>query len=182
MALAEAGPDDGGAGAVATFTGLVRTDDGVDTLELEHYPGATEAALRSLAEQATTRWALHAVTIVHRVGPMRAGERIVFVAAAAAHRAAALEACAYLIDRLKTDAPFWKREVRGRRRQLGRGAARRRSGRRALVDPRRRPPRRSKPARRGAIDQPSLGRLMPLVTWMTPFVSRRSACRYSSCC
>jgi len=113
MALAEAGPDDGGAGAVATFTGLVRTDDGVDTLELEHYPGATEAALRSLAEQATTRWALHAATIVHRVGPMRAGERIVFVAAAAAHRAAALEACAYLIDRLKTDAPFWKREVRG---------------------------------------------------------------------
>jgi len=112
MALAEAGPDDGGAGAVATFTGLVRTDDGVDTLELEHYPGATEAALRSLAEQATTRWALHAATIVHRVGPMRAGERIVFVAAAAAHRAAALEACAYLIDRLKTDAPFWKREVR----------------------------------------------------------------------
>ena len=112
MALAEAGPDDGGAGAVATFTGLVRTDDGVDTLELEHYPGATEAALRSLAEQATTRWALHAATIDHRVGPMRSGERIVFVAAAAAHRAAALDACAYLIDRLKTDAPFWKREVR----------------------------------------------------------------------
>ena len=112
MALAEAGPDDGGAGAVATFTGLVRTDDGVETLELEHYPGATEAALRSLAEQATTRWALHAATIVHRVGPMRAGERIVFVAATAAHRAAALDACAYLIDRLKTDAPFWKREVR----------------------------------------------------------------------
>ena len=109
MALAE----EGEAGAVATFTGLVRADDGVDTLELEHYPGATEAALRALAEQATARWGLHATTIVHRIGPMRAGERIVFVAAAAAHRAAALDACAYLIDRLKTDAPFWKREVRG---------------------------------------------------------------------
>ena len=109
MTLAEAGE----AGAVATFTGLVRTDDGVDTLELEHYPGATEAALRTLAEQATARWTLQAATIVHRVGPMHTGERIVFVAAAAAHRAAALDACAYLIDRLKTDAPFWKREVRG---------------------------------------------------------------------
>ena len=102
-----------GAGAVATFTGLVRSDDGVGTLELEHYPGATEAALTRLAEEATARWALGAATIVHRVGPMAPGERIVFVAAAAAHRAAALEACAYLIDRLKTDAPFWKRETRG---------------------------------------------------------------------
>lgn len=102
-----------GAGAVATFTGLVRSDDGVGTLELEHYPGATEAALTRLAEEATVRWALGAATIVHRVGPMAPGERIVFVAAAAPHRAAALEACAYLIDRLKTDAPFWKRETRG---------------------------------------------------------------------
>ncbi len=102
-----------GAGAVATFTGLVRSDDGVGTLELEHYPGATEAALTRLAEEATARWGLGAATIVHRVGPMAPGERIVFVAAAAPHRAAALEACAYLIDRLKTDAPFWKRETRG---------------------------------------------------------------------
>ena len=102
-----------GAGAVATFTGLVRSDDGVGTLELEHYPGATEAALTRLAEEATARWALGAATIVHRVGPMAPGERIVFVAAAAPHRGAALEACAYLIDRLKTDAPFWKRETRG---------------------------------------------------------------------
>lgn len=102
-----------GAGAVATFTGLVRSDDGVGVLELEHYPGATEAALRALAEEARARWSLGAATIVHRIGPMRPGERIVFVAAAAAHRAAALAACAYLIDRLKTDAPFWKRETRG---------------------------------------------------------------------
>ncbi len=106
-----------GAGAVATFTGLVRADAGaagdVDVLELEHYPGATEAALTVLAQEATTRWSLGAVTIVHRVGPMRPGERIVFVAAAAPHRGAALDACAYLIDRLKTNAPFWKREIRG---------------------------------------------------------------------
>lgn len=109
MALAETG----GAGAVATFTGLVRADDGVTTLELEHFPGMTERALEALARAAQARWSLAAVTIVHRVGPMREGDRIVFVAAAAAHRAAALEACAYCIDRLKTDAPFWKREIRG---------------------------------------------------------------------
>lgn len=109
LAAAEAG----GAGAVATFTGLVRADNGVELLELEHYPGATEAALRALAEAAAARWSLAGATIVHRVGPMRPGERIVFVAAAAPHRAAALAACAYLIDRLKTGAPFWKKEVRG---------------------------------------------------------------------
>jgi len=103
----------GGAGAVATFSGLVRADDGVGTLELEHYPGATDAALVTLAEQATIRWALLAATIVHRVGVMRPGERIVFVGVSAPHRAAALESCAFLIDRLKTDAPFWKRETRG---------------------------------------------------------------------
>lgn len=108
MATAEAG----GSGAIATFTGLVRADDGVLTLELEHYPGATEAALITLAEQATKRWSLAAATIVHRVGPMSPGERIVFVATAARHRAEALDACAFLIDRLKTDAPFWKRETR----------------------------------------------------------------------
>jgi len=115
MALAEQAS---GAGAVATFTGLVRADAGVagdvDVLELEHYPGATETALTLLAEEASARWQLGAATIVHRVGPMRPGERIVFVAAAAPHRGGALDACAYLIDRLKTDAPFWKREIRGR--------------------------------------------------------------------
>ena len=103
----------GGAGAVATFSGLVRADDGVGTLELEHYPGATDAALVALAEQARERWSLLAATIVHRVGVMRPGERIVFVGVSAQHRGAALEACAFLIDRLKTDAPFWKRETRG---------------------------------------------------------------------
>jgi len=102
-----------GVGAVATFTGIVRADDGVGELELEHYPGVTERALTGLAQEALRRWSLAGATVVHRVGPMQPGERIVFVAAAAAHRAAALEACAFLIDRLKTDAPFWKRERRG---------------------------------------------------------------------
>jgi molybdopterin synthase catalytic subunit len=101
------------AGAVASFTGLVRADDGVTEIHLDHYPGATEAALTELAQAAAARWSLSAATVVHRVGPMRPGERIVLVATAAAHRAAALEACAFLIDRLKTDAPFWKRETRG---------------------------------------------------------------------
>ncbi|WP_294280758.1 molybdenum cofactor biosynthesis protein MoaE [uncultured Sphingomonas sp.] len=100
-------------GAVASFCGLVRADDGVDQLELEHYPGATEAALDRIARLATERWSLQAATIVHRVGPMRPGERIVLVLTAAPHRRDALDACAYLIDRLKTDAPFWKRETRG---------------------------------------------------------------------
>ena len=104
-------------GAVATFSGHVRADVAGDTavsaLELEHYPGATEAALERLAHEAHERWSLSAATIVHRVGVMSPGEQIVFVATAAPHRAAALEACAFLIDRLKTDAPFWKRETVG---------------------------------------------------------------------
>ncbi|MDF0489817.1 molybdenum cofactor biosynthesis protein MoaE [Sphingomonas sp. H39-1-10] len=100
-----------GAGGIATFAGLVRADDGVTALTLEHYPGATEAALVALAEAAAARWALSAARITHRVGRMVPGDTVVFVATAARHRAAALEACAFLIDRLKTDAPFWKKET-----------------------------------------------------------------------
>ncbi|ODP36187.1 molybdenum cofactor biosynthesis protein MoaE [Sphingomonas turrisvirgatae] len=108
-----AGVDELGAGAVATFTGIVRGDDGVTCLELEHYPGMTEAALCDLAEQAAARWSLLSAVVIHRVGPMTPGDRVVFIATAATHRRAALDACAYLIDRLKTNAPFWKREHRG---------------------------------------------------------------------
>jgi molybdopterin synthase catalytic subunit len=104
-----------GVGGIATFTGVVRADDGVSALELEHYPGATEAALRALAKEAAERWSLAAATITHRVGVMHPGDLVVFVGTAAVHRAAALESCAYLIDRLKTEAPFWKRETRGDR-------------------------------------------------------------------
>ena len=99
-----------GVGAIATFIGLVRDDGGLVELLLEHYPAMTEAALVALADEAVARWSLNAVTLIHRVGALSPGDRIVFVGTAAPHRAAALEACAYLIDRLKTDAPFWKRE------------------------------------------------------------------------
>lgn len=108
-----AGIEETGAGGIASFIGVVRSDDGVTRLDLEHYPGMTEAVLCELAERAMARWTLVSAVIVHRVGPMEPGERIVLVATAAAHRGAALEACAFLIDRLKTDAPFWKREHRG---------------------------------------------------------------------
>jgi molybdopterin synthase catalytic subunit len=107
-----------GGGAVASFTGLVRGDGGLSELTLEHYPGMTEAALQGLADTALSRWALEGVTIIHRVGAMAPGERIVFVGTASPHRAAALEACAFLIDRLKTDAPFWKQERFADGRQL----------------------------------------------------------------
>lgn len=110
-----AGIEETGAGAVASFIGVVRADDGVTQLELEHYPGMTEAALCDLAEQAMVRWGLASAVIVHRVGPMEPGDRVVLVATAAAHRREALDACAFLIDKLKTEAPFWKRETRGDR-------------------------------------------------------------------
>lgn len=101
-----------GAGGVASFVGYVRRDDGVSLLYLEHYPGMTENMLGDIADAAVTRWQLSRAIILHRVGEMIPGEQIVFVGSAAAHRLAALEACAYLIDRVKIDAPFWKRESR----------------------------------------------------------------------
>lgn len=100
-------------GAVASFTGLVRDDGGITAMTLEHYPGMTEAALGMLADEALARWPLSGVVVIHRFGTLHPGDRIVHVATASSHRAAALEACAFLIDRLKTDAPFWKREERG---------------------------------------------------------------------
>ncbi len=103
-----------GGGAVASFTGVVRADEVVEAMTLEHYPGMTEKALTALADEAQVRWPLCGVTVLHRVGMLRAGDRIVFVGTASDHRAAALEACAFLIDRLKTDAPFWKKEHRSK--------------------------------------------------------------------
>ena len=119
-----------GGGAVATFTGLVRDDGGVSELFLEHYPGATDAALERIAEDAVARWSLAAATIVHRVGAMRPGERIVFVGTAARHRAAALDACAFLIDRLKTDHPGLPLAVllNGDTQEYGNSLARRSAG------------------------------------------------------
>lgn len=101
-----------GGGAVASFTGIARDDYGVVAIELEHYPAMTEASLLALMNEATGRWSLLGGVLIHRVGYIPVGEPIVLVGTAASHRAEALEACAFLIDRLKTDAPFWKKEHR----------------------------------------------------------------------
>jgi molybdopterin synthase catalytic subunit len=100
-----------GVGAIASFTGLVRGGGGLTALTLEHYPAMTFDVLHALAAEAERRWSLAAATIMHRCGTMVPGERIVFVGTAAPHRAPALEACTFLIDALKTRAPFWKREA-----------------------------------------------------------------------
>lgn len=101
-----------GGGAVASFVGQVRGDGKVVALELEHYPVMTEKALRDIAETADDRWPLHGITIIHRVGKMTLGEQIVLVCTSSDHRKAALESCSYIMDRLKTDAPFWKKQWR----------------------------------------------------------------------
>lgn len=98
-------------GALASFLGVVRSTDGVTSLTLEHYPGMTERELTRLAAEAEARWTPAFVRIVHRFGEMSVGDRIVFAAVASPHRAAAFEACAFLVDKLKTEAPFWKREL-----------------------------------------------------------------------
>lgn len=100
-------------GGVATFLGLVRdrhAGTAVLAMTLEHYPGMTERALEDLESEARRRWPLDDCLVIHRYGRMLPGEPIVLVATASAHRAAALDACAFLIDRLKTEAPFWKME------------------------------------------------------------------------
>lgn len=96
-------------GAVVTFSGLVRDVP----LELEHYPGMTEKELSRIEEEANRRWPLQASLIVHRVGKLQPGDNIVLVIAASAHRQAAFEAASFLMDYLKTRAPFWKKEERG---------------------------------------------------------------------
>ena len=100
-------------GGIAAFVGLVRDlTDGQATsaMTLEHYPGMTERQIAHIEEEARRRWPLDDVTIIHRIGRLAPGDRIVLVLTASAHRQAALEACQFLIDWLKTKAPFWKRE------------------------------------------------------------------------
>ncbi len=98
-------------GALVSFTGLVRDDTGdLTALELEHYPGMTEAALTEIETEAQRRWSLNDSLIIHRYGPLKPGEQIMMVAAAAPHRRAAFEAADYLMDFLKSRAPFWKKE------------------------------------------------------------------------
>jgi molybdopterin synthase catalytic subunit len=101
----------GNVGAVASFLGLCRDEEGrLSALELEHYPGMAEAELSRVAAEAAARWPLLALTIIHRFGLIRPGERIVLVAASSSHREAAFAAAQFLMDFLKTKAPFWKRE------------------------------------------------------------------------
>jgi molybdopterin synthase catalytic subunit len=98
-------------GAVVSFTGTVRDTDGtVSEMTLEHYPGMTEKELERIEQEAHARWPLQASLIVHRVGTLKPGDNIVLVVTASAHRDAAFDAAKFLMDALKTSAPFWKRE------------------------------------------------------------------------
>ncbi|MBQ4781487.1 molybdopterin synthase catalytic subunit MoaE [Pectobacterium versatile] len=101
-------------GAVVTFTGKVRNHNlakNVSALTLEHYPGMTEKALAEIVELARERWELPRVSVIHRVGALYPGDEIVFVGVSAAHRSAAFDAAQFIMDYLKTRAPFWKREA-----------------------------------------------------------------------
>lgn len=100
-------------GAVVTFTGLVRelVEGDLRSLHLEHYPGMTEQTLEQLAQRARQRFEVEQITIVHRVGSLKLNEQIVFVGVAAGHRQAAFAACMFVMDYLKTQAPFWKQEI-----------------------------------------------------------------------
>ena len=100
-----------GAGAVVSFTGIVRGGNDVTALELDHYPGMTEASIETLAWETGSRFGISSLLVVHRAGHIPAGETVVFVAAAAEHRRAAFQAADCLMDRLKTEAVFWKREI-----------------------------------------------------------------------
>ena len=105
--------NNGQAGAMVSFTGLVRDlneGEAISQLTLEHYPGMTEKALGKIEAEACKRWNLIDSVIIHRVGPLQPNDRIVFVAASSAHRKDAFQACEFMIDTLKTDAPFWKQE------------------------------------------------------------------------
>jgi len=107
-ALARGRPE---VGALVAFTGICR-GDGIAALTLEHYPGMAEAEIARHAEQAMSRWPLQGLTVIHRFGRIKPGENIVLVVTASQHRQAAFEAAEFLMDYLKTSAPFWKREER----------------------------------------------------------------------
>ena len=102
----------GEAGAVVSFTGVARSDGGSEALEIEHYPGMTESAIAAMVAEARQRFGLTAVRVIHRHGRIAAGEPIMMVLTASRHRRAAFEAAEFLMDWLKSRAPFWKREHR----------------------------------------------------------------------
>ncbi|KRB87599.1 molybdopterin synthase catalytic subunit MoaE [Noviherbaspirillum sp. Root189] len=100
-------------GAVVSFVGTVRDINdgaGVSEMELEHYPGMTEKALEDIVDQAKTRWTIIDALVIHRVGPLKPLDQIVLVAVTSAHRGEAFSACEFIMDYLKTEAPFWKKE------------------------------------------------------------------------
>lgn len=101
-----------GAGAVVSFTGIVRPDDGLTGMEIEHYPGMTEKAIAGILDEAVRRWALVDGLVIHRHGALAPGEAIMMVATAAPHRGDAFAAAEFLMDYLKSRAPFWKKESR----------------------------------------------------------------------
>lgn len=99
-------------GAVVSFTGIVRDDVGtLSRMEIEHYPGMTEKAITAIVDEACARWSLAGCLVIHRHGPLAPGEQIMMVATAAKHRVAAFEAAEFLMDYLKSRAPFWKKEI-----------------------------------------------------------------------
>jgi molybdopterin synthase catalytic subunit len=112
-AIARLSRRDGEVGAVVSFTGLCRDEGGMlEALELEHYPGMAEQELTRVAQEALGRWPLTGLTVIHRYGRMEPGDTIVLVVTGSGHRRAAFEAADFLMDYLKTRAPFWKREIR----------------------------------------------------------------------
>lgn len=101
-------------GAVVTFVGKVRDfnqGDNVSGLTLEHYPGMTEKSLAKILVEAESRWSIQGVKVIHRIGELALGDQIVFVGVASAHRGDAFQACEFIMDYLKTQAPFWKKEA-----------------------------------------------------------------------
>jgi molybdopterin synthase catalytic subunit len=110
--LAALNDEEGATGAIASFIGLVRSDDGLVAMTLDHYPGMCESEIAAHVAEAKSRWPILSLRIVHRVGRLTPGERIVFVGVASSHRHAAFQAAEFLMDYLKTRAPFWKLEER----------------------------------------------------------------------
>lgn len=104
---------DAGVGAVCSFVGTVRdrnAGDAVSAMELEHYPGMTEKSIEAIIDRAVVRFGIHAAKVIHRVGPLAPMDQIVLVAVTSAHRGMAFQACEFIMDYLKSEAPFWKKE------------------------------------------------------------------------
>ena len=103
-----------GIGAIANFVGVVRdtaADNSLLSMELEHYPGMTERCIQDVVHRACERWSLLGVSVIHRIGRLRPGDQIVYVGVASAHRQSAFDGCGFIMDFLKTEAPFWKKET-----------------------------------------------------------------------